>query len=256
MSAPPPPPDRGRPWRTCLDVEGQDAGHYHDYVNEALYKAIDGEPGRVLEVGCATGAFGQFLKDRHPAAHVTGIEAGRAAATVALTRLDRVIGARVEELDFAAEGLADGAFDLVVAGDVLEHLVNPWSLLERLRRLLAPGGRLVASIPNVRNFQVVAALALEGRFQYVERGLLDVTHLRFFTFDEILVMLDDAGFALETFFYTLSPALAKTFDHGRGLAKSSLQYGRLTLADITPRELMELCTEQYVVRARPKPAAA
>ena len=225
-------------------------------MNEALYRAIDGEPGRVLELGCAAGAFGKALKDRHPAAHVTGIEAGHAAAAVALTRLDRVICARIEELDFTAEGMAAGSFDLVVAGDVLEHLVNPWGLLERLRALLAPGGRLVASIPNVRNFQVVAALALEGRFQYVERGLLDVTHLRFFTFDEILVMLDDAGVALETFLYTLSPAMAETYDRGRGLEKSTLQYGRLTLTDLTPRELMELCTEQFVVRARPKASAA
>jgi len=252
MSAPPESSPRARPWRTCLDVEGQDAGHYRDHVNEALYGAIDGEPGRVLELGCAAGAFGCALRERHPATHVTGIEAGHAAAAVALTRLDRVICARIEELDFAAEGLADGVFDLVVAGDILEHLVNPWSLLDRVRGLLAPGGRLVASIPNVRNFQVVAALAVEGRFQYVERGLLDVTHLRFFTFDEILVMLDDAGFVLETFFYTLSPALAETYDRGRGQSRATLQYGRLTLTDLTPREMMELCAEQFVVRARPK----
>ena len=256
MDSPPAPQARARPWRTCLDVEGQDAGHYLDYVNEPLYKAIDGEPGRVLEIGCAAGAFGRVLKERHPAAHVTGIEAGRAAAAVAAERLDRVIRGRIEELDFAAVGLHPAGFDLVVAGDVLEHLVNPWALLERLRPLIAPGGRLVASIPNVRNFQVVAALAVEGRFQYVERGLLDVTHLRFFTLDEILVMLDDSGFAMETFFYTLSPALTEAYDRGKGLARSTLQYGRLTLTDLTPRELMELCTEQYVVRARPKPGPA
>jgi len=121
-----------------------------------------------------------------------------------------------------------------------------------VRGLLAPGGRIVASIPNVRNFQVVAALLLDGKFRYVERGLLDVTHLRFFTLDEILVMLDDAGFVMETFLYTLSQALAETFDRARGKEKSTLQYGRLTLTDLTQREMMELCTEQYVVRARPK----
>jgi hypothetical protein len=110
----------------------------------------------------------------------------------------------------------------------------------------------VASIPNVRNFQVVAALLLEGKFRYVERGLLDVTHLRFFTFDEILVMLDDAGFVLDTFLYTLSPALTEVYDRARGQEKSTLHYGRLTLTDLTQREMMELCTEQYVVRARPK----
>jgi 2-polyprenyl-3-methyl-5-hydroxy-6-metoxy-1,4-benzoquinol methylase len=253
MNAPPESPGNSRPWRTCLDIEGQDPGHYLDYMNEALYRGIDGAPGRVLELGCAAGVFGKALKDRHPGTHVTGIDAGRAAAALAASRLDRVICARMEDVDFAREGLRAGEFDLVVAGDILEHLVDPWGMLGRLRGLLAPGGRLVASIPNVRNFQVVAALALEGRFQYVERGLLDVTHLRFFTFDEILVMLDDAGFVLETFLYTLSPALTAVYDQGRGKEKSTLQYGRLTITDLTPRELMELCTEQYVVRARARP---
>jgi hypothetical protein len=126
-------------------------------------------------------------------------------------------------------------------------------MLARLRGLLAPGGRIVASIPNVRNFQFVAALLLEGNFRYVERGLLDVTHLRFFTFDEIVAMLDDAGFALDSFLHTISPALSEVFDRARGQEKSTLQYGRLTLTDLTQREVAELCTEHYVVRARPKP---
>jgi 2-polyprenyl-3-methyl-5-hydroxy-6-metoxy-1,4-benzoquinol methylase len=253
MGANPESPPKNRPWRTCLDVEAQDAGHYLDYMNEALYRGIDGEPGRVLELGCSTGVFGKALKDRHPGTHVTGIEAGRAAAEIALTRIDRVIRARIEDVDFEAEGIAAGSLDLVVAGDVLEHLVNPWGILTRVRGLLAPGGRVVASIPNMRNFHIVSALLLEGRFQYVERGLLDVTHLRFFTFDEILVMLDDAGFTLESFLYTLSPALTDVYERGRAQEKSTLQYGRLTITDLTQRELMELCTEQYVVRARPRP---
>lgn len=256
MSANPDSPPSPHPWRTCLDVEGQDAGHYRDYMNEALYRGIDGAPGRVLELGCATGVFGKALKDRHPGTHVTGIEASHAAAEVASTRIDRVIRGRIEELDFGAEGIGPASVDLVVAGDVLEHLVNPWAILDRIRGLLAPGGRIVASIPNVRNFQVVASLLLEGKFRYVERGLLDVTHLRFFTFDEILVMLDDSGFVLDTFLYTLSPALTEAFDRTRGQEKSTLQYGRLTLTDLTQRDMMELCTEQYVVRARPKAGKA
>ena len=251
MSADPHPTPH--PWRTCLDVEGQDAGHYLDYMNEALYRGIDGEPGRVLDLGCSTGAFGKALKERHPGTHVTGIEAGRAAADIAATRIDRVIRARIEHLDFAGEGIGAGSLDLIVAGDILEHLVNPWAILARMRGLLAPGGRIVASIPNVRNFQFVAALLLEGKFRYAERGLLDVTHLRFFTFDEIQVMLDDAGFVLDTLIYTLSPELTEVFDRGRGQEKSTLQYGRLTLTDLTQRELMELCAAQFVVRARPKP---
>ena len=163
MSADAPPATRLPPWQTCLDIEGQDAGHYLDYVNEPLFLGIDGDPGRVLELGCAAGKFGMVLKERHPRARVTGIEAGRAAAAIAATRLDKVICSRIEDVDFAAHGIGPGAFDLVIAGDVLEHMSNPWAALVRLRPLIAPGGRLVASIPNVRNLQVLAGLAEIGR---------------------------------------------------------------------------------------------
>jgi 2-polyprenyl-3-methyl-5-hydroxy-6-metoxy-1,4-benzoquinol methylase len=253
MSAPDVAAPRRPPWLTCLDIEGQEAGHYLDYVNEALYRGIDGAPGRVLELGCAAGMFGKVLKERHPGAHVTGIEAGRSAAERAATRLDRVIHGRIEDLDFAAHGIGPGAFDLVLAGDVLEHLHNPWDALVRVRPLIAPGGRLVASIPNVRNLQVVTTLLLQGRFEYTERGLLDITHLRFFAFDDIRVMLDQTGYDLETYLFTVSPGLEPAYVDNKDKANVTLQLGRLTLSGITQRELMELCTEQYVVRARPRP---
>jgi 2-polyprenyl-3-methyl-5-hydroxy-6-metoxy-1,4-benzoquinol methylase len=250
MSADATPATRPPPWQTCLDIEGQDADHYLDFVNENLYAGIDGEPGRVLELGCAAGMFGKVLKERHPGTHVTGIEAGRAAAEKAATRIDRVICARIEEVDFGANGIGPGTFDLVIAGDILEHLHNPWSVLARLRPLIAPGGRVVASIPNVRNLTVISALVLNGRFQYAERGLLDITHLRFFTFNEIRAMLEQTGYELEGYLSTLSPLLSQLVKDNEGREKITLQHGRFTLTDITQAELRELCTEQYIVRAR------
>jgi 2-polyprenyl-3-methyl-5-hydroxy-6-metoxy-1,4-benzoquinol methylase len=234
---------------TCLDVEGQDAEHYADYVNEGLLQGITEEPSRVLELGCAAGAFGAAVKAKYPKAHVTGIEAGRAAAKVAATRIDRVIAKRIEEIDFAAEKLLHGTFDLVIAGDVLEHIVNPWALLERIRPLIARGGTLVASIPNVRNLQVIATLAVEGRFEYRERGLLDITHLRFFTLEEIRRMLEQTGYVMDTSIALVSPALMKLYNENHAGPKVSVKTGRMTIADVTPRELTELCAEQFVVRA-------
>ena len=252
MSANAPPATRLPPWQTCLDIEGQEAGHYLDYVNEPMFLGIDGDPGRVLEIGCAAGRFGMVLKERHPQARVTGIEAGRAAAEIAATRLDKVICARIEDVDFAAHGIGPGAFDLVIAGDVLEHMVNPWAALVRLRPLIAPGGRLVASIPNARNLQVLEGLAVHGRFAYAERGLLDVTHLRFFALDDIRVMFDTTGYHLEHFLFTISPMLHTTYKENEGKGKVTLNVGRMTLADVTQRELMEFCAEQYILRARPR----
>lgn len=252
MSADPPPPAPLPAWQTCLDIEGQDAGHYLDFANEPLLAVVDGEPVRVLDLGCAGGRLGMLIKERNPRAHVTGIEPGRAAALRAAGRLDRVIGARLEDVDFAAQGMGPGAYDLVIAGDVLEHLANPWAELVRLRALIAPGGQLVACIPNVRNLQVLEALADRGRFHYEERGLLDVTHLRFFAFDDMRYMFETTGYRLEVFTFTLSPALRQLFAENKGKAQLlSITVGRITLADMTQRDLMELCAEQYIVRARP-----
>jgi SAM-dependent methyltransferase len=243
---------RPPPWKTCLDIEGQDAGHYRDFVNEPLYQQIDGAPGRVLELGCAAGMFGQVLKERHPGTHVTGIEAGQAAAAVALTRLDRVICQRIEDVDFAALGIGAGSFDLVVAGDVLEHLNNPWDALLRVHPLIAPGGRLVASIPNVRNLQVIGSLVAAGRFEYAERGLLDITHLRFFALDDLRLAFESTGYALESFSFTLSPGLQALYHEHQGKENVTIRVGKMTLADVTPRELIEFCAETYSVRARPR----
>jgi 2-polyprenyl-3-methyl-5-hydroxy-6-metoxy-1,4-benzoquinol methylase len=236
-------------WLTCLDVEEQDAEHYLDHVNEPMLQGIPGHPARVLELGCATGAFGAALKARHPGAHVTGIEPGRAAAGIAASRIDRVIGARLEDIDFAAEGLHPGSFDLVVAGDVLEHLVNPWAALVRIRPLIAPGGCLLACIPNVRNLRLIAALALDGRFEYAERGLLDITHLRFFTLTEIGRMFEETGYRLDYSMAILSPALQKAYQEQQGKPRIGLKAGRLTIDDVTPDEFTELCADGFVVRA-------
>jgi 2-polyprenyl-3-methyl-5-hydroxy-6-metoxy-1,4-benzoquinol methylase len=237
-------------WRTCLDIEGQDAAHYQDVVNTGLFGAIAGVPRRVLELGCAGGAFGAALKARYPGATVTGIEAGRAAAAIAATRIDRVICSRIEEVDFAAEGLAPGEFDTLIAADVLEHLVNPWEALVRVRPLLTRDAQIVASIPNVRNAILLAALAVNGRWQYRERGLLDITHLRFFTLEEIRRMFEETGYRYEHHVVNLSLPLAELYHRNAKNERITLELGRLTISDLSLAEFSELCAEQFFVRAR------
>jgi 2-polyprenyl-3-methyl-5-hydroxy-6-metoxy-1,4-benzoquinol methylase len=253
MSSVPPAPSPGSlpPWVTCLDVAEQDAAHYEDHVNEALLRMVEIAPRRVLDLGCAGGMFGLRLKERFPGAQVTGIEAGRGAAAKAATRIDRVINARIEDVDFAAEGFSPGEFDLVVAGDVLEHLVNPWAALARLRPYLAPTGHLAASIPNARNLQVSLGLLLNGRFEYAERGLLDITHLRFFGFEDIRAMFEATGYALDSFVVNISPRLAALYHEHAGKGTVTLKVERMVLTGVTQRELTELCAEQFVLRARP-----
>jgi len=240
----------GFAWQTCLDVDGQDAGHYLDYFNAPLLGLVTAAPRRVLELGCASGMFGAKLKERFPTACVVGVEASRDAAAAAAGRLDRVICARLEALDFAAEGLRHGEFDLVIAADILEHLVNPWDLLVRLRPFLAPEALVLASIPNVRNLQLVTNLLVNGLWPYAERGLLDVTHLRFFTLEEIRRMFAETGYAMQGFDINLSPSLAPLWEQNRDKEQVSLRVGRFTLDNVTPRELAQLCAEQFLVKAR------
>ena len=244
------------PWQTCLDVERQNADHYQDSVNLALADMIDGAPRRVLDLGCAMGHFGQKLKERFGEVSVVGIDANRAAAATAEGRLDRVICARLEDLDFAAHGLGEGAFDAIVAADILEHLFNPWRLLERVRPLLAPSGQLLASIPNVRNLGLVAELLQNGRWSYREQGLLDITHLRFFTFAEMRRMFEDTGYRIEKFGASLTRGLNDMYQSHRDKPMATFQVGRMTLKDVAPAELLELCTEQFLFRLRPASAAA
>ncbi len=235
-------------WKTCLDIEGQEGGHYHDYVNTNLLDLVDGTPRRALDLGCSTGAFGQALKQRHAGLAVTGIEPGRAASVIAAGRLDRVINARLEDVHFD-DGLG-GPFDLAIAADVLEHLQNPWDALVRLRAILAPGAQVLASVPNVRNLAVILDLLGNGTWDYQERGILDITHLRFFTFSDIQRMLEQTGYRIEAFTGNVSPRLAEHYRQHKADASSTFQIDRFRFSDLTPREVAELHTEQFLLRVR------
>ena len=120
---------------------------------------------RVLDIGCGAGRLGEAIKQRQQA-WVSGIEFDAGAAAAARHRLDQVWQGDIERLDLE---IPAGSFDAIVCADVLEHLVEPRRLLERARRWLAPEGRLVASLPNVRHHSVVSSL-LEGNWSLRARG--------------------------------------------------------------------------------------
>ena len=141
---------------------------------------------RVLDLGCATGATGAALKDRQPA-HVTGIEIEPEYAAEAERVLDRVIVA-----DVARPPELDGPFDALIAADILEHLVDPWSVLRAYARLLAPGATAVVSLPNVAHWSTFWHL-LRGTWPRKPEGIFDATHLRWFTLRDARALLTQAG---------------------------------------------------------------
>jgi 2-polyprenyl-3-methyl-5-hydroxy-6-metoxy-1,4-benzoquinol methylase len=252
MPDPPATPSARFAWQTCLDIEGQSAGHYPDHVNLALLGGVGSAPRRVLELGCASGGFGAELRAKFPGTVVVGVEANHAAAAIAATRIDRVIVGRLETLDLALEGFAPGDFDLVIAADVIEHVANPWDLLVRIKPFLAPDAIVLASIPNVRNILLVEALLCRGRWDYAERGLLDITHLRFFTLAGIRDLFAQTGYRMEGHAITVEPSLVELYRSARGQPLITVEMGRLKLDQVTPAELDELCAVQFLVKARPE----
>src|SRR3954451_10025486 len=141
----------------------------------------------ILEFGCGEAPLGEALKKRQKC-RVVGIELDQRAAAIARKRIDNVFCGDVREI----VALIREKFDWIIGGDIVEHLDEPWSFLSDLRKIAAPGGKLLLSLPNVANASVINDL-LHGRFDYVYMGLTCVGHLRFFTKRTIEEMLTIAG---------------------------------------------------------------
>jgi len=158
-------------------------------VRMDLLERIDTGAKTILEFGCGEATLGEALKKRQRC-RVVGVELDPQAAAVARRRIDDVYCADVREI----VSLLDERFDVIIGGDIVEHLDEPWSFLADLRRLAAPGGKLLLSLPNLANGSVVGDL-LRGRFDYVYMGITCVGHLRFFTRQTIEEMLAIAGWS-------------------------------------------------------------
>lgn len=196
-----------------------------------------GTDRRVLELGPAAGHMTRVLRDR--GCSVVGIEVDPEMADLAAEFSERVIVGNLDQLDFDAE-LGSDRFDVIIAADVLEHLADPLSALRRLRSFLAPDGYFVISLPNVAHGSVRLAL-LQGHFNYQDVGLLDTTHLRFFTRESIGRLMDDADLAI-----------AEVFHQQLDIAASEVPFDRAGVSAELVEELSrdpEARTYQFVVKA-------
>ena len=150
----------------------------------------------VLDVGCHTGILGAVLK-KDKSATVIGIDVDAAALQIARSRISEALLLNVEEAGWEQVLITQGwkQFDVILFGDVLEHTRDPESILMAAKKLLKPGGRIVVSIPNVAHWRVRLGLLL-GNFQYTESGILDKTHLRFFTSKTGRELLNRCGYTI------------------------------------------------------------
>ena len=160
-----------------------------------------GEGKRVLDIGCHEGIVARALARQ--GCRVTGIELDPRAAAVASEFCERVVVGDVERMDFLEE-FGDETFDVGLLGDIVEHLKDPQRVLVQVRQLLAPGGCVVVSVPNIAHASIRLML-LEGRFDYEELGILDNTHLRHFTRESICDLLECCGYLTEVVDWVEAP---------------------------------------------------
>lgn len=235
-------------WQQYLEVEEIEATGYHAGARADLVEMFSNNPKIVLDIGCAAGGTGELLKRKFPACQVWGVETNRSAAKVAAERLDRVLIGKFEEFDLEQEGLVKGSLDGVILADVLEHMYNPWAVMVALQPYLSATAQVIISIPNVRNLKLMEDLAA-GFWRYDAAGLLDITHIRFFTLKEFRRFLHETGFHVNFMRYGIDQRLAAFFQANKDKEKLNVELGRMTLANVSKEELSELCSLQFYINA-------
>jgi 2-polyprenyl-3-methyl-5-hydroxy-6-metoxy-1,4-benzoquinol methylase len=159
---------------------------YYQMVRDDISRLVPYECKTVLEIGCGFGALGEILKKRDGVV-VDGIEINQNASQFLLKNYRKFWIENVE--NFTLPNHLEH-YDCIIFPDVLEHLVEPWTVFATYIKYLKPGGFVVASIPNIRNLAIIIRLLVSGRWDYQEAGILDKTHLRFFTRKSITEMFE------------------------------------------------------------------
>lgn len=166
----------------------------HSNFNPALLKAIPDTCSRVVEVGCSSGALAKAYSKKNPGCVYTGIEIDPDYADVARQFCNEVICANVEDLA-EEEFLRLFPSDCWVFGDTLEHLYDPWSLLRRIKPRLSTNGQIIACVPNAQHWSIQVNLSC-GFFRYANEGLMDRTHIRWFTRKTLIDLFESTGYKI------------------------------------------------------------
>jgi 2-polyprenyl-3-methyl-5-hydroxy-6-metoxy-1,4-benzoquinol methylase len=195
---------------------------------------------RFLDVGCGGGALGSALKAAG-AAWVAGVERHPVPAAEARARLDLLVEG---DLTTAVLPFSPGEFDYIVFADVLEHLPDPEAVVRRYLPYLAPGGRVVVSVPNMRFYLVLLRLAAD-RWAYTDSGVRDRTHLRIFTRRSLEAMLDSLDLRVERFTRNY-----RLFEDQSRIGRVGALATRFVRGALAPWLFPELFTFQYVAVAR------
>jgi 2-polyprenyl-3-methyl-5-hydroxy-6-metoxy-1,4-benzoquinol methylase len=168
----------------------KDAAYFSGVRADILAEMPKNPQARILEIGCGTGATGEAALATGRAGFYRGVEFDPDSAERARSVLTDVVCANVETIDPAR--ISD-SYDVLILSEVLEHLIDPWGVMKALAPFVKPGGRIYASSPNISHHKVIRSL-LAGRFDYETAGVMDRTHVRWFTPATYRAMFEDAGF--------------------------------------------------------------
>jgi len=218
-----------------------DLASYYNVLRSEIEPLLPLSYSRLMDIGCGAGVTSQWLKQRRASVEAIGVEIDIDAARQANQVLDRVIVVDIgRDLDFADE--YSGKIDLLLLLDILEHLQDPWTFLDKIKRVVKDQGCVIASIPNTRNLKVILPLVLLGQWRYGHSGLLDRTHLRFFTRKSILELFESAGLVVDR--------IAPTGPIERRCIKSAAGALAFVLNKASGGATTEFIAHQFLVRAR------
>ena len=173
-------------------IDGATSYPYRDAARRDVQALVPLAARSLLDVGCGTGMFGRDLLAARPGIEVWGIDPEPSVNETATTNLSHFVNG------FFPADLPNRRFDCLTFNDALEHFVDPWDILRRSHDLLTEGATVIASIPNVRNYGVVRKLVMNGEWEYRDTGILDRTHLRFFTRKSAEAMFRSCGYRLSS----------------------------------------------------------
>ena len=182
-----------------LATAGTDAylaksGDYFQGVRADYVAALPDAPNAaILELGCSEGSTGALALQQRKCGRYVGIELHTPSADIARTRLTEVHVGNIEEM---ALSFVPGEFDALIISEVLEHLSDPWAVVAKLAPFVRDGGLVFASSPNISHYRVIRML-LRGRWDLANQGVMDRTHLRWFTPQSYQALFEQAGFTVE-----------------------------------------------------------
>lgn len=216
----------------------------HEQHNPDLLKLIPIQSKKLIEVGCSSGALAREFKKISVNCYWLGIEIDSTYAELAKRHCDKSMALNIES---APENFWEETknADCWIFGDTLEHLQDPWSILKLIRANISQTGSVVACIPNAQHWSLQVKLSI-GDFRYESSGLLDRTHLRWFTRQTIIEMLDQSGFQIEAGFPRIfnEPNREVFLPIIEQMARAAGVDPQVAVTDALPL--------QYVIRAVPK----